>query len=130
MPGYAGKGRATLLRSNQQAFLFQNEIPTVPSLSLAVQLERISHSFYPWGASFEVWFSGNPGAFEIDFMGANDDSPERYLSLGSVTTATGSTVSGQYVARFDMPTADWPKFVAAYIKTLTNSVQVNVQVTR
>lgn len=130
MPGYAGKGRAALLRVNQQAFLFQNEIPTVPSLSLAFQLERISRSFYPWGASIEVWFSGDPGAFKIDLMGANDDSPERYLSLGSVTTATGSTVAGQYVARFDMPSADWPKFVAAYVTTLTNSVNVNVQLTR
>ena len=57
----------------------------MPSLTSAFQLERISRSFYPWGASIEVWFSGDPGAFKIDLMGANDDSPEAVLaaSLGS-----------------------------------------------
>jgi hypothetical protein len=133
MPAYAGNDLATLLRNNQQAYLWQNELvtaggaatpPSFVSLSLAFQLERINRSHYPWGLSFEAIFTGAPGAFEIDIMGANNDLYTNYVQLGTITA-----VNGFNVGRWDMPTNVWPKYVAAYMKTLGNAVNVTLQVT-
>ena len=132
MPGYAGPGAAKLLRDNTQGILFsfQDGVISAGELSVAFLLERINRSFYPWGLSFEVTFSGNPGTFEIDLMGANTDAASNYLELGSITNASGSTVSGAYVGRWDMPSNIWPKYVSGYIKTLTNAVSVTLTVTK
>ena len=126
MSGYAGTGQATLLRENQQKFLWQNEAVAVGSLSVAFQLERITRSFYyPWGLSIELIFSAAPGSFEIDIMGANNDIAANYISLGTI-----STVNSANVGRWDMPINLWPKYIAAYLKAFTNAVNVTVQVTR
>lgn len=130
MPNYTSNAQSQLLRTNQQAFFWNNEFVTAPQLSVGFQLERVSHSFYPWGLSVEVVFSGDPGAFEIDIMAANNDNKANYIQVGSITSASGSTVAGNYVGRWDMPSYIWPKFVAAYVKTLTNPVTVTCQVTR
>jgi hypothetical protein len=130
MPAYPGTAQAQLLRDNNQAFLWQLENPPVGSLSVAFQLERINRTFYPWGASFEVVFGGNPGAFEIDIMGANSDTKANFLQIGNITNASGSVVAGAYVGRWDMASNIWVKYVAAYIKTLANAVSVTLQVTR
>jgi hypothetical protein len=133
MPGYSGNALAALLRDNQQAFLWQKEV--IPanaaqgSLSVAFQLERINRSFYPWGLSFEASFASAPGAFEIDIMGANTDigfpNPGYFIQLGNITSVNGSNVG-----RWDMAANMWPKYVAAFMKTLTNAVAVTLQVTR
>ena len=134
MPGYAGTAQATLLRENSQAYLFNNELVAVGELSVAYELARINRSSYPWGLSFEVVFSASPGTFEIDIVGANNDLAANYLLLtsGNITSASGSTVTGAFVARYDMPTNVWPKYVAAYVKTFPNAATVKVtsQVTR
>ena len=130
MPAYPQGGLAKLLRSNQQGFLFNNESVSVPEMSVAFQLERISHSAYPWGASFELVFSGDPGTFEVDIMVANTDQLANYLQLAMINTLGTSTVTGAHVARYDMATNVWPKFVAAYVRTLTNAVNVTMTVTR
>ena len=133
MPAYAGNDHATMLRNNQQAFLWQSENvtaggaatpPAFTSLSLAYQLERINRSHYPWGLSFEVWFDAAPGAFEIDIMGANNDLYTNYVQIGTITA-----VNGFNTGRWDMPTNVWPKYIAAYMKTLANAVKVTLQVT-
>lgn len=135
MPGY-GLGQTKKLPYNRQAYLWQNESVAasagVPSLSVAVQLERFDGPFYPWGASFELWFSAAPGAFEVDILGANTDNPVNYIQLGSIiggTTPTG-TIAGGFVYRYDMASNLWPTYVCAYMKTLTNAVNVSLQVTR
>jgi hypothetical protein len=126
MPGYGGIGKAALLRENEQRFLFQNELVAVGTLSIAYELARINRSFYPWGLSAEVSFSGNPGAFEIDIMGANNDSAANYISLGTITA-----VNGTLIGRWDMPSNLFPKYVAAFVKTLANAtVLTTLQVTR
>ena len=133
MPAYPGNGLANLLGNNRQAYLWNNDaVPagTFPgSLSVAYQLARLDNAFYPWGAAFEVYFAGDPGVFEIDIVGANIDAAENYTFLGSITSAT-SFVPGQYVGRWDMPSNIWVKYVAAWMKTLTNAVQVTLSVTR
>ena len=130
MSGYAGNGRAGLLRSNQQAFLWEDEVATVGGLSSAVQLERISHSAYPWGVAFDVQFDGDAGAFEIDIVGAQDDvgnpNPGQYVVLGTITS-----VNASFCGRWDMPSNMWPKFVAAVLVSLTNpTVHTTLRVTR
>jgi len=133
MPGYSGNGRANLLAANRQEYMWQSEIVSAGvypgSLSVAYLLERLPNQYYPWGAAFEVMFSGNPGAFEIDIVGANIDQAQNYIQLGTITTAN-SYVSGYYTGRWDMPSNMWVKYVAAYMKTLTNAVNVTLQVTR
>lgn len=133
MPAYPGNSLAYPLINNRQHFLWENE--TVPvntspgSLSRAFELQRVNQSFYPWGLSFEAWFSGAPGAFEIDIVGANNDigypTPGNYIVLGTITM-----VNSQNVGRWDMPSNMWPKFIAAYLKALTNPVTVTLQVTK
>jgi hypothetical protein len=132
MPAYAGNNQAPLLRENRQIFLWQNE--TVPagaatgSLSIAVQLERVRSVAYPWGFSVEVAFSGAPGAFEIDVMGADTDNANYYIKIGSITAVNASNVG-----RFDGIGSNitYPKYVALYMKTLGNTgVAVTGQLTR
>lgn len=129
MPAYAGNNQAKLLHNNGQGFLWDNEVAPVGTLSKAYILERINRSYYPWGLSFEVSFSGAPGAFEIDLMAANSDignpAPGNYIQIGTITTVNSSNVG-----RWDMPSNVWPKYVAAYITTLTNAVNVTLTVTK
>jgi hypothetical protein len=134
MPGYAGNGQAGLVRVNKQAILWQNT-DTISAgvypgaLSVAYQLERLDNAFYPWGASFEVIFNGNPGVFDIDIVGANIDQAQNYTYLGMINQVN-SYVPGYYVGRWDMPSNIWVKYVAAYVKSLTNAVGATLMVTR
>jgi hypothetical protein len=129
MPPYIGNGAAGFLRNNNLVYLWQNETVSVGGLSQSFVLERINRSFYPWGLSFEVSFSGAPGTFEIDLLGANQDIglpiPGNYNYLGAITQ-----VNSQNVGRWDMPSQMWPRYVAGYVKTLTNAVKMTLTVTK
>jgi hypothetical protein len=137
MPGYAGAGSATLLRNDQQGILFSYNDGTIAAktLSVAFLLERINRSFYPWGLSFEAQFSANPGAFDIDLLGANTDAPTNYVLMGSITTTNNaynsdSTNFSGWVGRYDMASNLWPKYVAAYVKSLGNAVNISLIVNK
>lgn len=127
MPGYAGAGHATLLRTNQQAFLFNNETITSGTASIAMQLDRISHSSYPFGASFQVKFSGNPGVFEVDIQTSDTDYPDDYCTINTINAA--GNLNSHFVGRVELPSF-WAKFVRVVITTLTNPVNTTVLVTR
>lgn len=129
MPNYTGPGLAQPLNYNREAFFWNNEIVTAPQLSVAFRVQRIDGSAYPWGLSAEVIFGGNPGAFEIDIMGANTDDAGSFIQLGSIT-ANGSTVAGKFGGRYDMASNLWPTFVAGYVKTLTNAVAITLRASR
>ncbi len=124
MPGYPGGGHAILLGTNRQHFLFNNETVPADTASIAVQLARISHSSYPFGASFQLKFGGSPGAFEVDIQVSDTDTDEDYITVAQL-----DNVSSNFVTRFDL-TNLWPKFVRGYIVTLTNSVTTTLLVTR
>jgi hypothetical protein len=128
MSAYAGINQAALLRENRQVFCWQNEaVPAsapTGSLSIAFQLERISRTSYPWGYSIEVAFSGNPGEFEVDVMVADTDNPNNYIQWTNITQ-----VNSTNVGRVDVLDS-WAKYVALYMKTLTNPVLVTGQLTR
>lgn len=131
MPGYAGPGQAKLLRDNQQIFLFQQETNVVGRASIAVQLERINRSFYPWGASAQIYFTdgsgnpSNPGSFELDIMTSDIDQDAMYC----VENAYTGTLNANFVGRVEL-TAFWAKYIRAYVKTLTNGVYTSVLLTR
>lgn len=133
MPPYPGNNLANMLQNNRAPYLWENEIipagATTGSMSRAFQVWKVNQSFYPYGISFEAWFASDPGAFEIDILGANQDigypNPGHYVQLGSITT-----VNSSFVGRWDMATNMWPKYVAVYMKTLTNAVAVTLQVTK
>lgn len=132
MPGgYAGTGQATLLRENQQIFLFQQQQVAVGAASMAVQLERVSRSYYPWGASFQVAFTdvngnpANPGAFEIDIQTSDIDQDNQYCTI----QALNSSLSANFVTRLELPSF-YAKYVRAVVKALANSVYVTVLATR
>jgi hypothetical protein len=130
MPNYTNSAQAALLRENSQVFFWDNEAVAASSLSIAFQLARVNRTFYPWGISFEVIFSGNPGAFEVDIMAANNDEAANFVQIGNITVTNNAT-SGAYVGRWDMPINMWPRYIAGYLKTLTNSgVKTTLQVTR
>ena len=134
MPAYPGSGLAQELQSNRQVYLWETEtvpVGTYPvSLSVAYQLERVPNVIYPWGLSFELSFSGNPGNFEVDILAANNDIPTSYVKIGSITQSSQIGVSGSYTYRFDMASNIWPKFIAAYLSILTNAVNVTLQATK
>jgi hypothetical protein len=125
MPIYPGPGQATLLHANVQAFLFLNESIAAAQQSVAFQLERNRAAFYPWGAAFQVKFSGAPGAFEIDIQGSETDELGSYVSLGTITAVNSSNFG-----RYDMTPSQFPKYVNALMKTLTNAVKATLVVTR
>lgn len=125
MPGYAGAGQAKLLRTNQQVFLFNNETVAAGTSSIAVELERISRSFYPWGVSLEISFSGAPGGFEVDVQTADTDSDTHYVS----ETTTVTAVNANNVGRIEL-TQFWARFLRVNIKTLGSAVATTVLLTR
>ena len=119
-PGiYPGGGQASLLRCNCQQYLWNAQnLVAGTTTSIGVQLERIkSGFFYPWGAAFEVAFSGAPGTFEIDIQFAETDTDKNYVTVGTITA-----VNTNNVGRYDMPNTVFPKYVRAFCKTFPNAV--------
>ena len=132
MPAYPGNGLAAPLAYTKQGIFWNGEsVPVAAaqgSLSIAFMLQRVDSSFYPWGFAVEVQFSGAPGSFEIDVMGAETDkgdpSPGNYVKIGTITTVNGSNVG-----RFET-TALYPKYVALYVATLANVVTTTAKISR
>jgi len=127
MPGYAGSGQAALLYENTQVLLWNNETVSVGELSIAYQFRRVASGlFYPWGFAAEVQFSGAPGAFEIDVVGAETDASVNFIKLAAITSVNASNI-----ARLDALTY-YPKYIAALVVSLANasSVKVTCKVTR
>jgi hypothetical protein len=126
-PGaYPGNGQAKLLRCGEQAYLFYQNNVAANSASVAVQLERIkAGTFYPFGASFEIAFSGAPGTFEVDIQTADQDIDGNYVSINLVTSGLNSN----NVGRVELPLF-WARYVRAKVISLTNPVTVSVLVTR
>jgi len=130
-PGvYPGPGLASLLRANEQQYLFQQQLITAGQASIAVQLERIKSAFYPNGASLQVWFTNassvaaDPGAFEFDAQVADVDADAQYANTTGLTA-----VNAGFSGRIELPLI-YAKFLRVLAKTLTNAVYSNVLVTR
>jgi hypothetical protein len=142
-PGvYPGPGLATLLRANEQTILWQQNLIIAggvaaangsnSSASIAVQLERIKSSFYPWGASVQFWFTNsagaasNPGAFELDVQTSDFDVDAQYVSAAKITAGLNTA----YATRVEL-TSFWARFLRVNLISIANSgVYSNAAVTR
>ena len=127
MPGYPGNGQAKLLNTNTQVMLWSNETIGGEKASIAVELSRPTSMYYPWGASFELWFSGDPGAFEVDIQTADVDADSHYCTINS--WINDASLNANFVGRIELPNF-WARYVRAYVKSLTNNVTVSLLVTR
>jgi hypothetical protein len=125
MPGYAGTAQAALIRDNNQKYLWNNETVAVGEASIAFQIERVNRTFYPWGISLEIFFSGNPGAFEVDLQDADIDMDSHYVTVDAITVG----LNASYVTRIELPSF-YTKYVRVKLVALTNPVNVSVLLTR
>jgi hypothetical protein len=93
--------------------------------TIAVQLERQKSAHYPFGFAIEISCTGAPGTSEFEVQGAETDTENSYVKLGtSVTTFnTGNTGRFEGVSLY-------PKFVRVNCKTLGNDVPVTIVITR
>lgn len=132
MPGYKGQGQATLIRDNQQVFLFQQELITPGIASIALQLERINRSYYPWGVSFQVSFTdvnGNPadpGVFEVDIQTSDLDQDTQYCVINE--WVGDASLNANFVGRIELPSF-YAKYIRALVKTLPNPVYTTLLAT-
>jgi hypothetical protein len=132
MPGYKGTGQATLIRDNQQIFLFHQEADVTGTPSIALQIERINRSYYPWGVSFQLYFTdvngnpANPGTFEVDIQTSDLDEDSQYC----VTNAWAGTPSlnASFAGRIELPSF-YAKYIRAFIASLGNPVYINLLAT-
>ena len=125
-PGnYPGPGQASLINAGHQYYAWNNQAVPASTASVAFLLERQKSSSYPFGAGFEVAFSGAPGAFEIDIQGAETDQDANFVKLGAITSVNASNVG-----RYDLPPSQFPKFVRLFVSSLTNAVNITAVVTR
>lgn len=138
---YLGPGLAALLRANEDRHLLrQQQMPanqsgaangSNASASIAVQLERTrAPYFYPFGVSFQIWFTdvngaaAAPGTFEIDVQTSDLDIDGQFVNEGALTAVNSSNAGRVWL------TLSWMRYVRVYVKTLTNNVYINVLVSR
>jgi|SRR5215472_12290494 len=130
MAGYQ-TGRATLLRTNSQVWLFQQEQVAAGRASMAVQLERISRSSYPWGLSVQIYFTdvngkpSDPGAFEVDVQSSDIDQDSMFCTISQINSGLNASFAG----RLEL-VSFWAKYIRVFVKTLTNAVYTSVMATR
>jgi len=121
---YPGSAQAYLLSENQQYYFWYQESVPAGTASRAVQLRRVKGVTYPFGASFEISFSGDPGVFEVDIQTSDTDTEVSYVTIQTVVT-----VNAEFVARIEMPSF-WAKYARAKLAALANPVMITAQVTR
>ena len=126
MPSYLGPCQAVLIRENTQQFFWNNETVPAGATSIAFQFARIASGFYyPWGASVEIAFSGNPGPFRVDVQTADTDQNANYILLVSATT----NLNSYYVGSVQL-LSFWAKYIRLNLGNLTNSVNITAKLTR
>lgn len=126
-PGfYPGAGQASLLRAGCQQYVFLNQSGANGKTSVALLLERTKTGFfYPFGASFEISFSGAPGTFDVEVQTSDTDTDANFVTISTLSSGLNSS----NVGRIEL-VSFWAKFVRVYAKTITNAVNISVLVTR
>jgi hypothetical protein len=133
MSGYAGTGQAKLLRNNQQAYLFQKDTNIVGKASVAFEIERVNRSYYPWGVSFQIYFTdvngvpSDPGTFEVDIQTSDIDQDTQYCTISSWTG--GTSLNAFFAGRIELPNF-YAKYIRAFVNSITNSVNTTILITR
>jgi len=123
MPLYPGPGQAVLLRKNRIGYFFQNEQVGAGLVSVAFQLARIdAHLTGPFGASFQLKFSGPPGIFEVDIMTADVDEDGAFNTINAWTTGS---LNASNQGQIQLPNI-WTRFVRGKIVALSNAVNTTL----
>jgi hypothetical protein len=116
MPAYV-QGSTNLplqaLYPGASAVVWSAETPLVGTKSAAVCIARLCDNSVT-SVSFEVKFSGAPGAYEIDIQEADTDEDAAYLSINNAVL----TLSTNNYARYDMSPMQG-RFVRALMKIAT-----------
>jgi len=101
------------LQIGEVGILFENERRGSGVASKSFSLQRDKP---PFGAAFQIEFSGDPSTIKINIQGSETNSSGSFVTLASITA-----VNSTFVGRYDM--VDYfPKYVRINIETLTNDV--------
>ena len=123
MPVYAGNGKAQLIHANSEVYLFKNENIAAGTASLAFLLDRITRDSF--GFAVEIHFASDPGAFQFDVEGAEEDNDAYYMTIGSPITL----VNAGFAARFSGVQV-FPKFVRGKVTLLSASTNLTAVLSR
>jgi hypothetical protein len=110
-----------------QYFLFNAEQPTAPQASQQVCLGNAYDNTNSQGVSIELFFSGAPGAFEVDIQVADTDQDTAYITYPTAGIIT--TVNANNFARTELVPVK-AKFLRARLVSRTNAVNLTVKVSR
>lgn len=133
MPNYPGAANTTTqsptvpgaLYPGDKGQCFNAEQPAVPQASISFAIGPGVYENYPQSASVEGFFSGAPGAFEIDLQTADTDADAFYTSEATTITA----VSANNTFRAEYPSIK-AKFARLLLKTRTNGVNLTASIAR
>lgn len=123
MPLYPGPGKSTLLYKNRLGYFFQAEQVGAGLVSVAFQLARIDAAMTgPFGASFQLKFSGPPGIFEVDIMTADVDEDGAFNTINGWNTGSLNASNQGQIQLANI----WTKFVRGKIVALSNAVSTTL----
>jgi hypothetical protein len=114
-----GGGTATSIAAEQ---------PAAPQASLQIS-DQMLRSQPAAGMTFEIWFTGAPGAFEVDVQTAIEDIDIGYVTPTSSTAYKVTTVNGnQYASTDVIPVGE--RFQRALLVSRGNAVGIVVRANR
>lgn len=100
MPAYTGPGYPIPLYQNRQAILLQSEVPVVNRASIAVQLLHGQWRGNTGRVSVSCIFAADPGAYQFNIEGANDDVDAQYVPISGL--GPGSTTTTSFASFIDL----------------------------
>jgi len=125
MPKYRGSGNSCLMSENNQFVLWSKEAVNIGDASQAWELRRVKGLFYPWGISYQLKFSADPGDFQVDIQHSDTDNEDYFVTVNSMT----SGLNAAFCMRLELPTC-YTRYVRAKIVKLDNPVNVELKITR
>ncbi|HEY2496544.1 MAG TPA: hypothetical protein VGK24_05705 [Candidatus Angelobacter sp.] len=134
MPNYPGAANSTVANTvpplpqaiyvGDQQTVFNAEQPAVPQASISVALGSGPGEVGPKTLSVEGYFSGAPGAFEIDLMTSDTDADGMYQAEGAGITVVNAG-SQAFRAEFTGVSANFARLL---LKTRTNAVNLTARI--
>jgi hypothetical protein len=120
MPLYNTAPVMPVLDHGEPIVVWAGEVVAPGSLSQQVALQEPNG--FPDFCAVEIQFAANPGAFEIDLMSATTDQAPFYCQR-----STCAVDNVTFVGRIEV-TGIVARFLALYLKTLTNPVAVTASI--
>jgi hypothetical protein len=123
MPAYNANPALYAIAPGDSIQVWAAEQPAIGSglASASQQIANTTAQGIGSGISFTGFFSGAPGAFEIDVQGANVDSDLQYQTLPNGNITTVDTTNNTFL--FEDAAANY-KFFRALMRARANAVNV------